>query len=307
MLVSGFAPTASRPFGSSTRQRIAFPRDPSDALSVRRHSFGDLGELGHFLSRGVQHVGWSSGHAWVRPGSDPGPSTDVCSSRMLFSKTIAPSLGARRIAMFPRDARACGSTPQCPLRRTDRSRLEAFSASCPSERRTSDTSSPRASPAELVSTGVGPRSLSRSQVENPRPRPTPPSRVNGLLVLLWPEASSRSLRVFRSDRRPDPAAPACSVPFETAPVPFGTTRGDESVCRVTDPRGTVRAPSPRLRRSAASGANGSVPGTIHCRWRARVEAIAAPAQTLGPLRIRAHATLAISPSPGDADTLVIVG
>jgi hypothetical protein len=48
---------ASDRFGSfSTRQWIAFPRDPSDALPARRHSCGDLGELGRLLSRGVQRV-----------------------------------------------------------------------------------------------------------------------------------------------------------------------------------------------------------------------------------------------------------
>jgi hypothetical protein len=47
------------------------------------------------------------------------------------------------------DARACGCTPQRPLRRTDRSRLEALSAPIAAERRTSDAPSPRASPAEL--------------------------------------------------------------------------------------------------------------------------------------------------------------
>jgi hypothetical protein len=50
------------------------------------------------------------------PAATPVLSTDVCSSRILFSKTIAPRLGARRIAMFPRDARACGFTPQRSLR-----------------------------------------------------------------------------------------------------------------------------------------------------------------------------------------------
>jgi hypothetical protein len=105
MLVPGFTPAASRPFGSRSRQRITFPRDPSDALSDRRHSVGDLGELGRFLSRGVQLVGWISGRAWERAGSDPGPSTDVCSSRILFSKTIAPSLGARRIICVPTSMR----------------------------------------------------------------------------------------------------------------------------------------------------------------------------------------------------------
>ena len=102
---SGFAPAASRPLGSrtalgpcSTRQRITFPRDPSGALSARRHSSEDPGELGRLLSRGVQRVALELRHAWERPGGDPGPSTDVCSSRMLFSKTIAPRLGARRIS-----------------------------------------------------------------------------------------------------------------------------------------------------------------------------------------------------------------
>jgi hypothetical protein len=130
---------------SGSRSRAILP-----ALSfARRHSSEDPGELGRLLSRGVQRVALELRHAWERPGGDPGPSTDVCSSRMLFSKTIAPRLGARRIIGFPRDARARGFTPQCPLRRAVRSRSKHCPLRSRLVRRTSDTPSPRASPAEL--------------------------------------------------------------------------------------------------------------------------------------------------------------
>jgi len=121
----------------------------------------------------------ASGPRGCGSAATPVLSTDVCCSRILFSKTIASSLGACRIAMFPRDTRARGFTPQRSLRRTDRSRQGVVFPSRRSGRRTSDAPSPAGSPGGAVSTGVGPPSLSRSQVETRRPRPTPPSRVNG--------------------------------------------------------------------------------------------------------------------------------
>jgi hypothetical protein len=111
----------------STWQWIAFPRDPTGALRARRHSCSDPGELDHlpwvFSPGAPSLVGVGlPGARGSGPAATPVLSTDVCCSRMLFSKTIAPRLGSRRIAMFPHDARACGFTPQCPLRRTVGSR-----------------------------------------------------------------------------------------------------------------------------------------------------------------------------------------
>lgn len=186
------------------------------------------------------------------PAATPVLSTDVCCSRMLFSKTIAQCLGARRIAMFPHDARARGFTPQCPLRRTAGSR----SGCClPQETtiqwRTSDAPSPAGFPGGAMSTDVGPRSLTRSQDETRKPRPTPPSRVNGFLGLALARStfSLRSLFVRIGDPIRPPSRPR---PFQNAI----SREANKSFCRVTDPRGTTRASNPlgvapRSLRSAA--------------------------------------------------------
>jgi len=106
----------------STWQWIAFPRDPTGALFPRRHSCERSRRARSpppkvFLLR-RRPARWLGlpGARGCGPMATPVLSTDVCSSRILFSKTIAPSLGARRIAMFPRDTRACGFTPQRSLR-----------------------------------------------------------------------------------------------------------------------------------------------------------------------------------------------
>lgn len=235
----------------STWQWIAFPRDPTGALRARRHSCSDPGELGHLPARhcclwGARRVGVGlPGARGSGPAATPVLSTDVCCSRMLFSKTIAPRLGARRIAMFPHDARACGFTPQCPLRRTVGSRSGCCLPQPPIRRRTSDASSLAGSPGRAMSTAVGPRSLARSQVETRKPRPTPPSRVNGFLGLALARStfSLRSLRWIRcSARIGDPIRPLSrSRPFQDAI----SREANESFCRVTDPRGTTRASNPR--------------------------------------------------------------
>jgi len=78
----------------------------------------------------------------------------------------------------------------------------------------------------------------RSQVETRGPRPTPPSRVNGCLGVALAQ-STFSLP-------PLPCGSATRSVRSRGRVPFGTrsTRGVESFCRVTDPRGTARAPNP---------------------------------------------------------------
>jgi hypothetical protein len=153
---------------SSTWQWIAFPRDRTGALFSRRHSFEDPGELGHLPCRGAQLRGLRLPDTrGCGPAATPVLSTDVCCSRILFSKTIASSLGARRIAMFPRDTRARGFTPQRPLRRTDRSRRGVVYPSRRFGRRTSDAPSLAGSPGGALSTGVGPRSCDlRSKPES---------------------------------------------------------------------------------------------------------------------------------------------
>jgi hypothetical protein len=122
---------------SSTWQWIAFPRDPTGALRARRHSCSDPGELGHlpagltsrrtFVPGRTARWLWLPGARGSGPAATPVLSTDVCCSRMLFSKTIA-HVSAHVASLFPHDARARGSTPQCPLRRTDRSALRELSS-----------------------------------------------------------------------------------------------------------------------------------------------------------------------------------
>lgn len=124
-----------------------------------------------------------------------------------------------------------------------------------------------------MSTGVGPRSLTRSQVENPRPRPTPPSRVNGLLVLLWPEAPCRSSSRLSSGSATRSDRSRATVPFETAPA-----RGDEellpchrptrhSACPQSSPM-SIRAPFEtrhRERRERLRSRNHPPPVACPCR------------------------------------------
>jgi hypothetical protein len=181
-LRSGFAPATSRPFwvsdllevllrlGSGSRSRAILPAlSPHDVTRV-----GDPGELGplplgYFSLGGAQHVRLGlPGARGCGPAATPVLSTDVCCSRMLFSKTIASRLGARRIVMFPHDARARGFTPQCPLRRAVGWRRGVVSLDGRSRRRTSDAPSLAGFPGGTMSTGVGPRSHNDLRSKNPR-------------------------------------------------------------------------------------------------------------------------------------------
>jgi len=156
-----------------------------------------------------------------------------------------PCLGARRIDV-PTMRELRGFTPRCSLRRTVGSRSGCCLPRSPFRRRTSDASSLAGSPGRAVSTGVGPRSLARSQVVTRKPRPAPPSRVNGLLVLLGPEAPSSlsSLSAWIAGFSPGSATRSGRsrgpVPFETRPHERRTRASAVS----TDPRGTTRAPNP---------------------------------------------------------------
>jgi hypothetical protein len=128
-LGSGFAPVTSRPFGSGPRARSSldlavdhvparsYRRSLPTTSLVRRSRRARSPPPRVFLPR-RRPARWLGlpGARGCGPVATPVLSTDVCSSRILFSKTIAPRLGARRIAMFPRDARACGFTPQRSLR-----------------------------------------------------------------------------------------------------------------------------------------------------------------------------------------------
>jgi hypothetical protein len=116
------------PVLSSTWQWIAFPRDPTGALRARRHSLRGSRRARSPSPRvvtpwGAQRVySLGSGRAWVRPGGDPGPLDRCLLLTDVVFKDDRPCLGARRIGMFPHDARARGFTPQYPLRRTVGSR-----------------------------------------------------------------------------------------------------------------------------------------------------------------------------------------
>ena len=273
---SGFAPTTSRPFGSrivprsflrlgSGSRSLAILPALSDHDVTRASDPGELGHLSAGCSPEERPARWlgTSGHAWVRPGGDPGPFDRCLLLTDVVFKDDRPTSRHTSHRLFPRDTRACGFTPQGPLRRTVGPRQGVVFPSRRIRRRTSDAPSPAGSPGGAMSTGVGPRSLARSQVVTRKPRPTPPSRVNGFLGLALAR-STFSLRSL-SDRIGDPIR---SLP---RPRPFQdaiSRESNESFCRVTDPRGTTRAPNPRRCRSALlskrgipSGVNGSVPGT----------------------------------------------
>lgn len=159
---------------SSTWKWIAFPRDPTGALSSRRHSCWRSRRARSppprvFLPRRrpTCSVG-TSGRAWVRPGGDPGP-LDRC---LLLTDFVFKDdrLTSRRTShlMFPHDARARGFTPQCPLRRAAGWRRGVVSLDGRSRRRTSDAPSLAGFPGGTMSTGVGPRSHNDLRSKNPR-------------------------------------------------------------------------------------------------------------------------------------------
>jgi hypothetical protein len=200
----------------------------------RRHSSDDPGGLGRLLRgclslEGAQLVGWvfraRVGAARRRPRSiRPLSAAHGCCFQRRVPKSRQTS--HRR---FPRDARALGFTPRMLTSVSRPMALERCHLQPPICRRPSDAPSPAGSPGGAMSAGVGPRSLARPQVFTRKPRPAPPSRVNGLLVSLWPEAPSHSPR-FRPNRRPDSAAPA--IPSLSRRDP---REAMESFCRFNRP------------------------------------------------------------------------
>jgi len=108
---SGFAPTTSRPFGSRTSPRSFFDlaADRVPARSYRRslpttslvsgrsrRARSPPPRVSLPRRRPTFFVG-APGARGCGPAATPVLSTDVCSSRILFSKTIASRLGTRRI------------------------------------------------------------------------------------------------------------------------------------------------------------------------------------------------------------------
>jgi len=179
-----------------------------------------------------------------------------------FQRRSPLRLGTRRIVMFPHDARGRGFTPQRPLRRADGSRRGVVFLDGRSRRRTSDAPSPAGVPGGAMSTGVGPRSRMRSQVETRKSRPTPPSRVNGSLGLALAR-STFSLRSFSSGSATRSGRSRGSVPFGTQPHERRT-----KASAVSPTHEAQRVPqSPRCcsallsKRGTSSGVSGSVPGT----------------------------------------------
>lgn len=155
----------------------------------------------------------ASGRAWVRAQRRPRSIRPMSAAHGFCFQRRSPHVSAHVTSTFPRDVRAFGPRRKGSLRRTDRSRWSVVSSSRRSSGVPLMLRRPRASPADRMSTGVGPRPQTRSQVETRRPRPTPPSRVNGCLGLALARSTFSLSSGSRPDRRPDPTAPARSVPF----------------------------------------------------------------------------------------------
>jgi hypothetical protein len=298
--------------GSRSRSRAILPAlSPHDVTRV-----GDPGELGplplgYFSLEGAQHVGWGFrarvGAARRRPRSSrpmsaahgccfqrrsPHVSAHAASS---CSHTMRGLADSRRNARFgePSD----GAEVLSPST-TDR-------AGVPLMLRRS-----RASPAERCPPASARDRITISGRKTLEPRPTPPSRVNGCLGLALARStlSLRSLFVRIGD--PIRALPWLRS-FETKSLSRRSlTRGERSFCRVTDPRGTSACPqSSRCcsallsKRGTASGLDDSVPGTAPSTGGATSPRRPLRSRSLGPLRTRAHATLATSPDELGTDTL----
>lgn len=125
-LVSGFAPRQD-PFGltSTPRSRAALP----SCASVRRHSCGDLGELGLLPFQGAQRVALGlPGTRGARPGGDPGPSDRCLLLTDSGFKDDRPKSRRTPHRTSPRDAGAPGSRRRAHFGEpTDRSRSVFFS------------------------------------------------------------------------------------------------------------------------------------------------------------------------------------
>lgn len=251
---------------------LAVDRVPS--RSYRRSPFTTSLVLGSRRARspprvdvlpwGAQRVGLGlPGARGCGPAATPVLSTDVCCSRMLFSKTIAPRLGTRRIACSHAIRELAVSRRKAHFGEpSDRARVLSSPAADSDgvplmPRRLRAPPAEHRPPASARDRSRDLRSLTR------KPRPTPPSRVNGFLGLAL--ARSTFSLCSLSARIGDPIRPLPRPrPFQDAI----SRESNESFCRVTDPRGTTRAPNPRRCRSALlskrgipSGVNGSVPGT----------------------------------------------
>jgi hypothetical protein len=149
-----------------------------------------------------------SGRAWVRPGGDPGPFDRCLLLTDVVFKDDRPTSRRTSHRHVPTRCESLRFHAACPLRRTVGPRSGCCLPRPPFRRRTSDAPSQAGVPGGAMSTGVGPRSLARSQVETRKPRPTRPSRVNGFLGLALARSIFSLRSFFRPDRRPDPAAPA---------------------------------------------------------------------------------------------------
>lgn len=156
MLVSGFAPAASRPFGSRTSFRSLFDssvdRDPARSFRRSLHSTSLEQRSRRARPPPLARCPARRAGAPARVGASRWRprSIDRCLQLTdVVFKDDRPTSWRTSHQRFPRDARACGFTPQRPLRRAERSRSKHCPLRSRIERRTSDTPSPRASPAEL--------------------------------------------------------------------------------------------------------------------------------------------------------------
>jgi hypothetical protein len=204
---------------------IAFPRDPTGSLCTSFHSCEEPGELGHLpsclaalrpLPRALlEHGGLATlqgaqrfalglpGTRGARPGGDPGP-FDRC---LLLTDSVLKELSE----MLPKSRctpqhipTRWGSSRFTPSEPASASRRAVRSVVFSGFRRAGVPLMPRrpaGTPGGAASTGVGPRScaLRRSDLgSSRRPRPLPPSRVNGS----WLRTGPRHLLSSAHSRRP---------------------------------------------------------------------------------------------------------
>jgi hypothetical protein len=145
--------------------------------------------------------------------------------------------------------------------------------------------------------------------KDPRPRPAPPSRVNGCLGLALARGifspSSRCFVRIGDPIRPLPRARPLSRPRpREAKRASAVSPTHEAPARAPSPRRVAprsfRSTAPRAARTASfpkPSASGGVPASRR----------SLRPRSFGSLRIRAHATLAISPSPSSTDPPVVDG
>jgi hypothetical protein len=143
----------------------------------------------------------------------PVHSTDVCCSQSSVFRDDSPSLDARLIA-FPTRWGARGSRRPGPLRRSDRRPgvCSSPSASC---RRASDASSPGGLPRRSCVHRRRPAIASATSGRTRRPRPSPPSRVNGLWLLYGPRHLPRPLASRTNPATRSRASLSSPTPFQS--------------------------------------------------------------------------------------------